>query len=109
MAKASGRAHLRQSAAGGSGSANVFAFEVTCLKEGNTAITLEVGNRRSGTLQRPMVASSTVEVECGRPDNLELVPVVPQPTGTTNECPLSVRLGGARIPVLCYEDLLIKV
>ena len=54
---------------GGSGgtAAGVYAFDVTCLALGTTEVTLEVGNRASGSLQRPVVATSTVTVECGQP------------------------------------------
>ncbi len=90
-----------------SASSGVYAFDVTCLAEGKTKIELEVGNRPSGTLQRPVVVKSSVEVECGLPDSLSLTPEVPQPTGTVTPCPLAARTGRTR--ALVYRDLVVKV
>ena len=80
---------------------------MTCLSVGSTSVTLEVGNRESASLPNPVVAVSTVEVECGVPDRLELHPELPTPVGTTQNCPLAARTG--RVPVLSYEDLSIRV
>ncbi len=63
VATAGKRVQLGPQSVGGA----AYAFEVTCVKVGTTEVTLEVGNRVSGTLQRPVTASSTVTVECGQP------------------------------------------
>ncbi len=110
VARVGPRAQVKSSASSSSSggySVGVYAFEVTCLTLGSTEVTLEVGNRKSGSLPKPVVATSTVVVECGQPDSLALSPELPPPTTTVGSCPLAARTG--RTPALSYEDLVIRV
>lgn len=91
----------------GAVSNTLFAFEVACLKLGETEVTLEVGNRKSPSLPQPVVVSSKIKVVCGQPESLELVAEVPLPEDTQSPCPLTARTG--RVAALSYEDLKIRV
>ena len=70
---------------------NLYVFEVKCLKLGETDLTLHIGNKKSSTLPKPVVVKSTVKVICGQPDQLELNPEIPQPSGNSQPCPLTAR------------------
>ena len=76
----------------------MYVYRATCLRVGEVAVTLSVGNKPSADLPKPVEASSTVKVVCAHPDRVKLA------TGHQDkDCPLAGKTG--RLAGLAYQDL----
>ena len=86
----------------------VYTWRIRCQAEGETKVTLTVGNTPSKTLAKPVEVSSEVSVHCARPHTVSLAPQIPGPSNPSlPPCPLQARQG--RLAAQAYLDLNILV